>query len=39
MDPILSYTAGGDVNNLQWAAAHPDWVAINFGATTEVLRV
>jgi hypothetical protein len=39
MDPILSYTAGSDINALQWSVAHPDWIAINCGATTEVLRV
>lgn len=39
LDPILSYTAASDINQLQWSSAHPDWLAINFGATTEVLRV
>ncbi|KIY97115.1 hypothetical protein MNEG_10849 [Monoraphidium neglectum] len=39
LDPILSYSAGSDINQLQWSVAHPDWIAINYGATTEVLRV
>jgi hypothetical protein len=39
LDPILSYTAGSDINQLQWSVAQPDWIAINFGVTTQVLRV
>eukprot|EP00197_Chlamydomonas_leiostraca_P006362 CAMPEP_0202866200 /NCGR_PEP_ID=MMETSP1391-20130828/7256_1 /ASSEMBLY_ACC=CAM_ASM_000867 /TAXON_ID=1034604 /ORGANISM="Chlamydomonas leiostraca, Strain SAG 11-49" /LENGTH=320 /DNA_ID=CAMNT_0049546125 /DNA_START=207 /DNA_END=1169 /DNA_ORIENTATION=- len=39
LDPILAYSAGSEVNQLQWSAAHPDWVAICFGNKTQILRV
>ena len=39
IDPILAYTAGAEVNQLQWSAAHPDWVAICFGSRVQILRV
>jgi len=39
IDPFLSYNAGAEVNQLQWSAAHPEWVAICFGNKTQVLRV
>lgn len=39
LDPILSYMAGAEVNQLQWSASHPDWVAICFGNKTQILRV
>ena len=31
-DPILAYSAGAEINQLQWSTTQPDWVAINFGA-------
>jgi len=27
MDPILAYSAGAEINQLQWSAAQPDWCA------------
>ncbi len=39
LDPILAYSAGAEVNNLQWSMAQPDWVAICFGSKTQILRV
>ncbi|KAG0563425.1 hypothetical protein M758_8G029200 [Ceratodon purpureus] len=39
LDPILAYTAGGEVNQLQWSASHSDWVAIAFANKLQVLRV
>ena len=39
LDPILSYVAGAEINQLQWSAAHPDWVAICFGNKAQILRV
>jgi hypothetical protein len=39
LDPILSYTAGSDISQLKWSVLQPDWIAINYGNTTEVLRV
>ena len=38
-DPILAYSAGAEVNQLQWSATQPDWVAICFGNKTQILRV
>lgn len=39
LDPILAFDAGEPVLQLQWSAAHPDWVAIAFQDTIQVLRV
>ncbi|GAB4823467.1 hypothetical protein N2152v2_010513 [Parachlorella kessleri] len=39
LDPILSYLAGAEINQLQWSAAHPDWVGICFNNRTQILRV
>lgn len=38
-DPILAYTAGGEINQLQWSTIHPDWVAIGFDSKMQILRV
>lgn len=38
-DPILAYHAGAEINQLQWSAAQPDWVAIAFERKMQVLRV
>lgn len=38
-DPILAYKAGAEVNQLQWSTAQPDWVAITFESTMQILRV
>jgi len=38
-DPILAYSAGAEVNQLQWSSSQPDWVAICFGNKTQILRV
>lgn len=39
LDPILAYGAGAQIDQLQWSVAQPDWVAINFGNKTQILRV
>ncbi|XP_043829938.1 DDB1- and CUL4-associated factor 7-like [Dromiciops gliroides] len=39
VDPILSYTADGEINNVQWAANQTDWVAICYKNFLELLRV
>ena len=39
LDPILAYSAGAEVNQLQWSTTQPDWVAICFGSKTQILRV
>jgi len=38
-DPILAYNAEAAINQLQWSVAHPDWIAIAFGQTLQILRV
>ncbi|KAK8576486.1 hypothetical protein V6N13_032407 [Hibiscus sabdariffa] len=30
IDPLCVYSAGLEINQLQWSAAQPDWVAISF---------
>ncbi len=39
LDPVLAYSAGAPVAGLAWSAAAPDWVAVAFGRTAQVLRV
>mmetsp|Transcript_12110 Transcript_12110/g.34055 ORF Transcript_12110/g.34055 Transcript_12110/m.34055 type:complete len:358 (+) Transcript_12110:249-1322(+) len=39
MDPILAYSAEEEISNLQWCSTQPDWVGINFGTKTQILRV
>lgn len=34
-DPILAYSAGAEVNQLQWSTTQPDWVAICFANKTQ----
>lgn len=38
-DPILAYTAEGEINQVQWASAQPDWISICYDNTLEILRV
>ena len=39
-DPILAYTAAeGEINQIQWGATQPDWIAICFNKNLEILRV
>jgi len=39
LDPILAYTSGAEVNQLQWSTSQPDWVAIAFANKLQILRV
>ncbi|KAJ0968916.1 hypothetical protein J5N97_021793 [Dioscorea zingiberensis] len=39
IDPILVYPAGAEINQLQWSAAHPDWIGIAFANKVQLLRV
>jgi WD repeat-containing protein 68 len=39
LDPILAYTAGAEINQLQWSSTQPDWVAIAFSNKLQILRV
>ncbi|KAK4337272.1 hypothetical protein RND71_043270 [Anisodus tanguticus] len=38
-EPILAYGAAGEINQVQWSAAHPDWIAICYNNTLEILKV
>jgi WD repeat-containing protein 68 len=38
-DPILAYTAEGEINQVQWSTTQPDWIAICFNNFLEILRV
>ena len=38
-DPILAYCADGEVNQLKWSSVQPDWVAITFDSSMQILRV
>ncbi|XP_047124721.1 DDB1- and CUL4-associated factor 7 [Hydra vulgaris] len=38
-DPILAYTAEGEINNVQWATNQPDWISISYNKSIEILRV
>ncbi|XP_042480812.1 protein TRANSPARENT TESTA GLABRA 1-like [Macadamia integrifolia] len=39
IDPILAYSAGSEINQLQWSAAQPDWIAISFASKMQLLKV
>ncbi|GJR54012.1 WD repeat-containing protein LWD1 [Tanacetum coccineum] len=39
LDPILAYTAGAEIEQLQWSSSQPDWVAIAFASKLQILRV
>ncbi|THF95130.1 hypothetical protein TEA_016116 [Camellia sinensis var. sinensis] len=39
LDPILAYTAGADIEQLQWSSSQPDWVAIAFSTQLLILRI
>jgi len=38
-DPILAYSAAGEINTVQWGPIHNDWIAITYDQTLEILRV
>ena len=38
-DPILAYSADGEINQVQWSCSHPDWIAICYNQFLEILRV
>uniref|UniRef100_G3WE90 Uncharacterized protein n=1 Tax=Sarcophilus harrisii TaxID=9305 RepID=G3WE90_SARHA len=38
-EPILTYTAGGEINNVQWARSQNDWIAICYKNILELLHV
>ncbi|XP_008797643.1 protein TRANSPARENT TESTA GLABRA 1-like [Phoenix dactylifera] len=39
IDPALCYTAGAEINQLQWSATHPDWIGIALANKVQLLRV
>jgi len=39
MDPILAFSADGEINSLQWCASHEDVVSICFDNYVQVLKV
>ena len=38
-DPILAFSAAGEINQLQWDSSHEDWVAICFLDCMQILKV
>ncbi|CAI9775101.1 unnamed protein product [Fraxinus pennsylvanica] len=39
IDPISMYTAGAEINQLQWSAAQSDWISIAFANKLQLLKV
>jgi WD repeat-containing protein 68 len=39
IDPISMYSAGSEINQLQWSPAQPDWIAIAFTNKMQLLKV
>ncbi|KAJ8626224.1 hypothetical protein MRB53_019531 [Persea americana] len=39
IDPTMAYSAGSEINQLQWSSTQPDWIAIAFGNKMQLLRV
>lgn len=39
IDPMSVYSVGSEINQLQWSAAQPDWIAIAFSTKLQLLRV
>ncbi|KAI9366934.1 WD40-repeat-containing domain protein [Zopfochytrium polystomum] len=38
-EPMLTYKAGAEINNVSWSAANTDWVAVAFGNKVQALKV
>lgn len=38
-DPILAYKAEAEINQIQWSISQPDWIAICYNKSLEILRV
>lgn len=39
IDPLSVYSASSEINQLQWSAAQPDWIAIAFSNKMQLLKV
>jgi hypothetical protein len=38
-DPILAYSAEGEISQLQWPSSYKEWVAITYNNSLQILRV
>ncbi|EFA86579.1 WD40 repeat-containing protein [Heterostelium album PN500] len=38
-DPLLTYGADAEINQLNWSSSQPDWIAIAFGQGLQILKV
>ncbi|GAM20711.1 hypothetical protein SAMD00019534_038870, partial [Acytostelium subglobosum LB1] len=38
-DPLLTYEADAEINQLNWSSSQPDWIAIAFGTDLQILKV
>ncbi|KAK6794716.1 hypothetical protein RDI58_008169 [Solanum bulbocastanum] len=39
IDHVARYSAGAEINQIQWSAAHHDWIAIAFSNKLQLLKV
>ncbi|XP_076882796.1 protein TRANSPARENT TESTA GLABRA 1 [Bidens hawaiensis] len=39
IDPMSMYTAGAEINQVQWSSAMPDWIGIAFANKMQLLKV
>lgn len=39
IDPMSVYSAGSEINQLQWSSSLPDWIGIAFANKMQLLRV
>lgn len=39
IDPMSVFSAGSEINQLQWSAAQPDWIAVAFANKMQMLKV
>ncbi|KAL2550846.1 Protein TRANSPARENT TESTA GLABRA 1 [Forsythia ovata] len=39
IDPMSMYSAGAEINQLQWSSSQPDWIAIAFSKKLQMLKV
>lgn len=39
IDPMSVYSAGSEINQLQWSSSQPDWIGIAFANKMQLLRV
>lgn len=38
-EPIMAYVSEGEINQIKWTLPHPDWIAISYNSSLEILRV